>query len=155
LLARLRQRDIAGELNWFDDAPEERVGAAEVGADRLIVIVEDGTPIGDVTWFGVPYGPNLRSVAWKIGITLLPEYRGRGYGALAQSLLVDHLFAHSVSNRVEADTDVANIAEQRALERAGFVREGILREAQYRQGQWHDLAIFAKLRADRSANDPL
>ncbi|MCW2707301.1 MAG: hypothetical protein JWM22_1143, partial [Frankiales bacterium] len=34
------------------------------------------------------------------------------------------------------------------LERAGFQREGVLRGAQWRQGGWHDLVSFARLRDD-------
>ena len=134
LLARLQDPVVAGPFNQFDDPSDQRLSTARVGPERVIVILEDGTPIGAMSWFGVPYGPNLLSLAWKIGITLLPEYRGRGYGSMAQRIVAHHLFAHTESNRVEADTDVENIVEQRALERAGFIREGISRGAQYRQG---------------------
>ena len=68
--------------------------------------------------------------------------------ARAQRLLAEHLLATTPSHRVEASTDVENVAEQRALERAGFVREGILRGAQFRDGTWHDLVLFSLLRSD-------
>ena len=41
----------------------------------------------------------------------------------AQQLLIRYLFAHTPVNRVEATTEIANVAEQRALEKAGFTRE--------------------------------
>lgn len=148
LLAHLREPQVAGEFNWFGDSPEERAGGAATGTARLIVTLADGTAIGGVSWHGIPYGPNRRSLAWNIGITLLPEHRGRGYGARAQRMLADHLFAQGPVNRVEAGTDVANVAEQRALERAGFVREGVLRGAQYRRGRWHDMVLYSRLRSD-------
>lgn len=144
--ARLRDPSVAGEFNSFPDVPEPRGPGPEGG--RMVVTLVDGTPIGAVGWFRVLYGPNEGSRAWNIGITLLPEHCGRGYGALAQALLAAHLFAHSAMNRVEAGTDVANIAEQRALERAGFTREGVLRGAQWRDGAWHDLVFYARLRTD-------
>ncbi|MFD9092636.1 GNAT family N-acetyltransferase [Streptomyces collinus] len=59
----------------------------------------------------------------------LTAERGKGYGKHAQRRLVEYLFAHTKVNRVEAGTEVTNIAEQRALERAGFTREGVLRGA--------------------------
>ncbi len=148
MLARLWSQDVAGEFNWFDDPPQEQLGGAHPQVERRMVTLEDGTPIGDVSWFGVPYGPNRRSVAWRIGITLLPEHRRRGHGAAAQSLLAEYLFATTGVNRVEADTDITNVPEQRALERAGFRREGVLRGAQYRNGHWHDLVLYAKVRGD-------
>jgi aminoglycoside 6'-N-acetyltransferase len=50
--------------------------------------------------------------------------------------------------RVEASTDVTNLPEQHALEKAGFTREGILRKAQWRGGSWHDLMVYSKLRGE-------
>jgi RimJ/RimL family protein N-acetyltransferase len=114
----------------------------------MIIEGEDGTAIGDLGWFGVPYGPNRRSVAWKIGCTIDVPHRGRGHGSRAQRLLAEHLFATTASNRVEADTDVENVAEQRALERAGFTRDGVVRGAQFRAGGWHDLVLYSILRAE-------
>ena len=52
-------------------------------------------------------------------------------------------------NRVEAQTDVDNIAEQRSLEKAGFVREGTARGSQFRAGAYHDLVTYSILRDDR------
>jgi RimJ/RimL family protein N-acetyltransferase len=87
-----------------------------------------------------------------IGIWLGPDYRGRGIGRTAQGLLVDLLFAHTTTNRVEAHTDVENIAEQRALEAVGFVREGWTRGAQWRDGAYRDGFLYAVLRADRQTS---
>ena len=59
-----------------------------------------------------------------------------------------YLFETTDANRVEASTDVENLAEQRALEKAAFVREGINRGAQWRAGAHHDLVLYSKLRGD-------
>ncbi|HEX2047638.1 MAG TPA: GNAT family protein [Acidimicrobiales bacterium] len=144
-VAYTQEREVAGPFNWFEGPGEERVATA---AGRMVVTLDDGTPIGVVSWHGVVYGPNRRSVAWNVGITIVPGHRGRGHGAAAQRELVEHLFATTDVNRVEATTDVGNVAEQRALERAGFRREGILRGAQYRDGRWHDVVLYARLRGD-------
>ena len=74
--------------------------------------------------------------------------RGQGIGSQAQRLIAEYLFEQTLVHRIEASTDVTNIAEQRALERAGFTREGILRGAQFRLGQWHDMVSYSKLRTD-------
>lgn len=144
-LALVRRPEIGGEFNDFGP-PREPPAATGVG--RMIVVLDGGTPIGSVSWHRVGYGPNRRSRAWNIGITILPEHRGRGHGTTAQRMLADHLFATTDANRVEASTDTRNIAEQRALERAGFRREGVLRGAQFRAGAWHDLVLYARLRDD-------
>ena len=145
-LAHLRDPAVAGEFNSFADERPWRGPTLPVG--RLVVTLADGTAIGGVSWVSVPYGPNELSRAWNMGITLLPGHRGRGYGSRAQAMLAAHLFAHTEANRVEASTDVANVAEQRALERAGFRREGVLRGAQHRNGAWRDLVLYARLRDD-------
>ena len=55
--------------------------------------------------------------------------------------------------RLEAQTDADNIAEQRALERIGFRREGVLRQVRFRHGVWQDMLIYGLLRAE--IPDPL
>jgi len=109
-------------------------------ADRAIV--------GTISYHRVSYGPGERSGAWMIGIDLQPEGRGQGLGTEAQRILADWLFATTPVNRVEASTDVENLAEARALEKAGFTREGINRGAQFRAGAYHDLVMYSRLRDD-------
>jgi RimJ/RimL family protein N-acetyltransferase len=83
-----------------------------------------------------------------IGIWLRPEYRGRGIGTAAQARVAELFFRHTTVNRVEAHTDVENVAEQRALEAAGFWREGVTRGAQWRDGAYDDGVLYAVLRTD-------
>jgi [ribosomal protein S5]-alanine N-acetyltransferase len=80
------------------------------------------------------------------GAALLPEHRGRGLGTLAQRRLVDHLFRFTTVHRLEAGTDAENHAEQKALERIGFTREGVLREVAFRDGAWRDCVLYSLLR---------
>jgi RimJ/RimL family protein N-acetyltransferase len=108
----------------------------------------DGATLGAVGYHRVKYGPNDASGAWSIGIELVAEARGQGYGTEAQRLLADWLLSTTGANRVEASTDVDNLAESRSLEKAGFTREGILRGAQFRAGAFHDLVLYARLRDD-------
>ena len=136
-------------FNYFSDFTRSLDGdAAAAAISRMLVTLADGTPIGDVSWHSVPYGPNARSTAFNIGIGLQLPYRGRGYGSRAQRLLAAYLFASTDVHRVEASTDIDNAAEQRALEKAGFSRESVLRGAQFRSGQWRDLVVYSRLRSD-------
>jgi RimJ/RimL family protein N-acetyltransferase len=63
-------------------------------------------------------------------------------------MVAEYLLRTFPVHRVQASTDVTNEPEQRALERAGFRREGIIRGAQWRLGEWHDLVSYARLRDD-------
>ena len=129
----------------LSEAQAKELGATQ-GGTLVVEVVADGRPVGTVSWRTVRYGPNPESIAWNIGIDLIPEARGKGYGGEAQRLLGEHLFATTPANRIEAMTDVENQAEQRALEKAGFSREGMLVGAQYRAGGWHDLVVYALVR---------
>jgi len=148
LLESLSSPDVGGEWDSFDDPSDEMLDGLDFGGGSRIVETADGTAVGSVSWIQIPYGPNARSLAWSIGITILPEFRGRHFGASAQRLFSDDLLGRSRANRVQADTDVANVAEQRSLERAGFRREGIARGAQWRRGEWHDRVVYSRLRGD-------
>jgi RimJ/RimL family protein N-acetyltransferase len=82
------------------------------GRDRELARIKAGGPEGGCL---------------EIGVLLFPEHRGRGVGTAAQRLLVEYLFATTLVNRLQAVTDLENLAEQRVLERIGFRREGVLR----------------------------
>jgi RimJ/RimL family protein N-acetyltransferase len=120
----------------------------ERSGELIIERMVDGRPIGTVSWHLERYGPNEESGAWNVGIALIPEARGHGHGTEAQRLVADFLFATTPLHRVEASTDAENLAEQRSLEKAGYLREAVLRRAQYRAGAWHDLVNYARLRDD-------
>lgn len=114
---------------------------------NLVVAVDDA-PVGDVGWFAVHHGPRSVARALNIGIELHVEHRGQGYGTAAHELIASHLFLTTTIERLEASTDVENLAEQRALEKAGFTREGRLRHAWFRAGSWRDTILYSRLRAD-------
>ena len=147
---------LGGEFNDFGLPPRpidrEALKRGPLRNERngqlIVERVADGEPIGTVGWHKVGYGPNPESDAMNVGIELLPDARGQGYGGEAQAQLAAFLFAETSVNRIEAQTDIENTAEQRSLEKAGFRREGIARRSQFRAGTFHDLVTFARLRDD-------
>jgi RimJ/RimL family protein N-acetyltransferase len=118
-----------------------------VGQDRgQLMIVLGEEQLGFVSWFKMPTGPNTH--CWNMGVMVAPEARGQGYGTQGQRQLVRYLFLHSQLNRIEAETEIGNIAEQRSLEKAGFTREGVRRGVGFRAGQWRDGVHYGIVRAD-------
>jgi aminoglycoside 6'-N-acetyltransferase len=115
---------------------------------RLLVVTQRDEVAGFVSYHQQRYGPNEGSTAYNIGIGLHVDYRGKGYGSEAQRLLAAYLFDTYPVMRIEASTDKENVPEQKALEKAGFTREGIIRGAQWRGGRWHDLVLYSKLRGE-------
>ncbi|WP_327286154.1 MULTISPECIES: GNAT family protein [unclassified Streptomyces] len=143
-----------GAFQWFGftSALRLRRRHAEdglLGPDGGVLSVVAGRDtVGRVEWFKSTWGRTDTSFCWTVAIGLVPGARGRGFGTRAQQQLARYLFAHTRAERVQAWTDVRNLAEQRALEKAGFTREGVLRAAQWRGGRWHDQVLFSILRGD-------
>ena len=154
---RAGRREFIGEFNDFGLGPGKTLAENLANGQRMIspergqLLIErltDGAVIGDIGWHPVSYGPNDQSRALNIGVSLIPDARGHGHGAEAQRLIAELLFRLFDIERVEASTDVENIAEQRSLEKAGFTREGVVRRAQWRAGRHHDLVSYSILRED-------
>lgn len=140
-----------GPFQWFGWHDQHRWardwaqdGLLNLDGGRLLV-THGAESAGFVAWRKISKGTFFH---WNTGILLWPQVRGRGIGTQAQRLLVRYLFAHTLAARVEADTDVDNLAEQRALEKAGFTREGVLRSTGFRDGLWRDSVVYSILRTD-------
>ena len=149
------EAQVPGSFEFFGWSPtntwERRYTATGLlGQDsgNLVVEVPGVGMVGDVGWVPVFHGPPPNCFALNIGIGLFEEHRGHGYGTEAQRLLAEYLFAYTRFERLEASTDATNVAEQRALTKAGFTREGVLRHAQWRAGAFHDTVLFSRLRGD-------
>lgn len=145
--------DGASEHQWFgfwnSNKLRQRLELDQgISADSGFLAVTLGEQtIGKVDWFvNTAWGRPDTSRCWEIAIGLFPAFRAQGLGTQAQRLLVDYLFAHYPQHRIQAATALENIAEQRALEKLGFTREGVIRQAQWRLGAWHDQVLYSVLR---------
>jgi RimJ/RimL family protein N-acetyltransferase len=112
----------------------------------VLAVIAGGELVGSVSWHRVRTAPI--SFTWNIGIGLLGSARGNGYGTAAQRALVEYLFGYTQANRIEACTELDNYAEQRALEKAGFTREGVRRGVAFRAGGWRDMVAYSVVRTD-------
>ena len=154
ILDRLTQDPAAvGEFAWFGwhKLGQYRRSWADnrliSDDDGILMVVRGEDRLGIVSWRKVPSTPAC--YYWSIGIALLPEARGKGFGTQAQRLLARYLFAHTTVQRIEAATEVGNVAEQRALEKAGFTREGVHRSTSWRDGAYRDGVWYSMLRSDQ------
>jgi RimJ/RimL family protein N-acetyltransferase len=138
-----------GWFGWYDGGRVRRWWSKDglLGDDGSTLMVTAGPDrIGFVAWRKIDTGRT--SFCWSIGIALAPDAQGKGYGTDAQRLLVRYLFAHTQVNRIQAETEVDNVAERRALEKAGFALEGIQRGVAFRAGRWRDRVTYSVLRAE-------
>ncbi|HEX6353470.1 GNAT family protein [Actinophytocola sp.] len=145
-----------GEFNWggFVDPTRWRRRYAENGLladDKSVLMVElAGESLGFVSWSRQQTGYSV--YCCEFGISLWPWARGKGHGTAAQLLLARYLFAHLPINRIQAVTDFENLAEQRSLEKAGFVREAVLAGYTFRDGAWRDEVLYRMLRSELPVN---
>ena len=153
MLEELTQNpEQTGEFGWFgwSGRPRWRRDWDEnglLGPDGGTLIVVSGDDrLGLMNWRKHQATP--AGYSWEIGIALLSWARGRGYGTQAHRLLARYLFAHTTAHRIWAATEVDNIAEQKALEKAGFTREGVMRGCGWRDGRWRDGVTYSLLRTD-------
>ena len=111
----------------------------------FIIEKKDGSKIGFICHFTLthPAGKLL-----EIGYSLAPTERGKGYCTEAVRIILDYLFLSKDVMRVQACTDLRNLASQKVLEKAGFKKEGTMRKYLFIRGEWRDACLFSILREE-------
>jgi RimJ/RimL family protein N-acetyltransferase len=102
---------------------------------------KDGTKIGLIVL-------ELEGEVQEIGYGMIPNERGKGYCTEAVKIAVDYLFLSKPIVRIQAHTNVRNVASQRVLEKAGFEKEGIVRKRIFVRGEWKDEFLYSILREE-------
>jgi ribosomal-protein-alanine N-acetyltransferase len=110
-------------------------------AQWFFVEKNDGTKIGYMAHF-------LAAGEIELGYFIVPSERSKGYVSEAIKIMVDYLFLSKDAVRIQAKADPENVASWKALEKAGFKREGVLRKTFYCRGKWRDDCIYSFLREE-------
>lgn len=84
----------------------------------------------------------------EIGYALSRDFWNRGYASEATNVLIDYLFEHSDTIRIEARCRPENIGSSRVMEKAGMKFEGILRKQIFVKGEHQDMKIYSIIRDD-------
>lgn len=99
----------------------------------LITRTADGKPLGRFYYRAWRFGGETDGIDWELNIFLAdPCDHGKGYGTAVQKLAGDTLLKQPDTRSVFAYTAVANMAERRALQKAGFAEIGLLPHTYYR-----------------------
>ena len=111
--------------------------------DTIFFIIEkkDGARIGHISGW-------MRGRMMEIGFALVRSERGKGYGTEAIQIMVDYLFFSKDIVRIQTPTGTKNIASQKALEKAGFSKEGIMRKSWYVRREYRDMYLYSILREE-------
>lgn len=156
VVAYRNDRDVARFQSWDPSysradaarlfAEDADVAAGQPGAWVQVAIEQQATGAlcGDC---GIHVLSNQPRTA-EVGITLAPDYQGRGIATEALGAIIDWLFGDLDMHRVYAHTDDRNEAVQRLLERLGFRLEARLIEADWFKGEWTTLRVYALLRKE-------
>jgi RimJ/RimL family protein N-acetyltransferase len=110
---------------------------------RFMIQMKDGTKIGEIHHF-----LDLPHHLMEIACWLVPSERKKGCATEATQLMVDYLFLLKGIARIQAIVDVRNIASQRALEKAGFQREGTMRDESFDRGELRDYYLYSIIRRE-------
>ena len=81
----------------------------------------------------------------EVGVTFAPANQGSGLATEALGAVVARLFDQHHIHRVYARADDRNVPVQRLLERLGFRCEARLVEADWFEGEWTTLRVYATL----------
>jgi RimJ/RimL family protein N-acetyltransferase len=99
-------------------------------------------------------GCSINSVDWKnrvatIGIFIgSKDYRGKGYGADAMSVLINFIFMQMNINKICLIVYSYNEPAIKCYKRCGFQVEGVLRQEIYKDGKYYDKIYMGLLRED-------
>jgi RimJ/RimL family protein N-acetyltransferase len=132
-----------------DDSQQETVRRAEqqwssgTGAPFVIADAADDRPLG---LLNLQFGDD-EEVA-SLAVSVFPEARGRGVAAQALRLGAVWGLRDLGLARVEAEAAADNNASIRAIEKAGFQREGTLRAHCRTHGERHDCVMFSLVALD-------
>ncbi|WP_436567277.1 GNAT family N-acetyltransferase [Janthinobacterium sp. HLX7-2] len=84
----------------------------------------------------------------KIGYYLARQCQGRGIAGASVRAVLAHAFGSLQLNRIELQCAAGNQASMALARRLGFTHEGVLRQAEWLNGEFVDLHVYALLRAD-------
>lgn len=109
--------------------------------------------VGNLGLHTNPNRPRRRHVA-SLGMAVRDDWQGRGVGSALLAAAVD--LADNWLNlvRLELEVFTDNEAAVRLYRRAGFVREGTLRKFAFRDGEYVDAYLMARLQPEREQPSP-
>lgn len=145
---RLDDGPLSGAAPGESVARVEQQWATGRGAPFVIADAADDRPLG---LLNLQFGDD-REVA-SLAVSVFPEARGRGIASRALRLGAVWGLRGLGLARVAAEAAIDNGASIRAIEKAGFQREGTLRAHCQTHGERHDCAMFSLVASDLGPED--
>jgi len=127
----------------------QRITDTDSGTYNLVAVV-DGRVVGMLSIGTFPKRPRRRH-AGIIGISVHDEWQGKGVGAALMRAGIDLADNWLNLMRLELEVYTDNEAAIRLYEKFGFSHEGILRQHAFRDGEYVDSAMMARLRPAKTS----
>ena len=140
---RLNDGPLSEEAQRESLARVEHQWATGRGAPFVIADARDDRPLG---LLNLQFREDAEVA--NLAVSVFPEARGRGIAARALRLSALWGLRELGLARVAAEAAVDNHASIRAIEKAGFQREGTLRAHCKTRGERHDCVMFSLVAAD-------
>ena len=126
--------------NWIQFIKENEV-------KTRFVIATKNEAIGEI---GVVIQPDVHLYSAEIGFWVGENFWGQGIMTQAVSWMMDYCFKELGLRRVFADVIEYNLASQKVLQKCGFQLEGLFRDNVFKNDEFHNQLVFARLSSDDS-----
>lgn len=121
---------------------QERMAKADKDHYSLVAEVE-GLIVGQLG-LAVCSSPRRKHVA-NLGMGVLEQYQGKGVGSTLLAAALDLAINWLAVSRLELEVYVDNEAARKLYEKHGFVLEGTAKNYAFRNGQYADVYLMAKV----------
>lgn len=106
------------------------------GFINFTIETHNGINVGSANLHGI----DERNGTFGGGMQIGREFRGKGYGTRAMSIILDYAFNERRLHKYSAYIIEGNIASESMLKKLGCIEEGIKRDMVYHQGRyWNEI----------------
>jgi putative acetyltransferase len=123
----------------------KRLAEPAEGLFSLVACVEDNEVVGQLALQTFPHRPRRHHVG-QIGMAVRDDWQGKGVGTALMQAAIELADKWLNLIRLELDVFTDNVPAIRLYEKFGFTIEGTLVDFAFRDGQYVDTYIMARLR---------
>lgn len=129
----------------------KRLAEPPEGLFSLVACVENNEVVGQLALQTFPNRPRRRHVG-QIGMAVRDDWQGKRVGTALMQAAIDLADNWLNLTRLELEVFVENTPAIRLYEKCGFTIEGTLVDFAFRDGQYVDTYIMARLRGQMQAD---
>lgn len=118
----------------------EKISKEGLQNDKCSLVISDHK--GNLCGFINVFNASSRHGGFSYGVSILPEYRRKGFARAAVLMILDFYFNHLRYHRCGIHIYDFNIDSIRFHEKLGFVECGRLHESYFFKGKFHDTILF-------------